>query len=185
MAKRLTLNDVKKELAEVARVGQMFIDGDACRRLWAPGSETFMAGDDMNYNNDVTVPVKQTLLRLERLSRVPCSTTLWRRRPDDPDSGEALLYGSFGTFEGAEKPGNRGYVPPRMTPQMREGFLRGRPAWKVRRKKGGNRVHIDRGLFYPVADASGQTTVQLFVPIKDSMGEISALLELFTVATGK
>jgi hypothetical protein len=185
MAKRTTLQDVKRELAEVARVGQMFIDGDACRRLWAPGHEKFMAGDDMNYDNPVTVEVKKTLLKLERLSRVPCSTTLWRRRPDDPDSGEALLFGSFGTFEGAEKPGNRGYVPPRMTPQMRVAFAHGRSAWKIRRQKNGHRVHIDRGLFYPVADVTGQTTVQLFVPVKDSMGEIAALLEVFTLATAK
>ena len=185
MAKRITLNDVKHELAEVARVGQMFVDGDACRKLWAPGHEKFMAGDDLNYDNDVTVPVKKTLLKLERLCRVPCSTTLWRRRPDDPESGEALLYGSFGTFEGTEKPPNRGYVPPRMTPEMRTGFLQGRPAWKVRRKAKGVRVLIDRGLFHPVADVRGATTVQHFVPIRDSMGEIAALLEVFTVTTGK
>jgi len=181
----MTLKDVKRELAEVARVGQMFIDGDACRGLWAAGHELFMAGDDMNYNNPVAVEVKKTLLKLERLCRVPCSTTLWRRRPDDPDSGEALLFGSFGSFEGSEKPPNRGYVPPRMTPQMRRAFVHGRAAWKIRRNKTGHRVHIDRGLFNPVADVAGHTTVQLFVPVKDSMGQIAALLEVFTLATGK
>jgi hypothetical protein len=185
MAKKMTLNDVKRELAEVARIGQAFVDGDACRKLWAAGHEKFMAGDDMNYDNDVTVAVKKTLFKLERLSRVPCSTTLWRRRPDDPDSGEALLFGSFGTFEGAEKPANRGYVRPRMTPQMRKGFVNGQPAWKVRRQVKGMKVNIDRGLFHPVADVPGRTTVQHFVPIKDSMGEVAALLEVFTVTKGK
>jgi hypothetical protein len=180
-----TLNDVKKELAGIARVGQMFIDGDACRNIWAPGHETFMIGDDMNYNNPVTVEVKKDLFRLERLCRVPCSTTLWRRRPDDLESGEALLFGSHGSFEGANKPGNRGYVPPRMTSEMRKGFLEGKSSWKVRRNAKRVKVYIDRGLFHPVADVKGSTTVQLFVPIKDSMGEISALLEVFTVTTAK
>ncbi len=184
MARQMTLNAVKRELAEIARVGQMFVDGDLCRRLWAPGHERFMTGDDLNYDNEVTVSVKKTLLRLERLCRVPCSTALWRRRPDDPGSGEALLFGSCGTFEGAAKPANRGYIPPRMTPEMRKGFLQGRPAWKVRRKAKGTRVSIDRGLFHPVADVPGATTVQHFVPIRDSMGEIAALLEVFTVAVG-
>ena len=102
--KRLTLKEVKAELAEVARIGQAFVDGDACRKLWAPKAQTFMTGDDMNYDNAATVPVKKTLFRLERLARVACSVALWRRRPDRPDSGEALLFGSCGTPEGANKP---------------------------------------------------------------------------------
>ena len=185
MAKRLTLNEVKKELAEVARVGQMFVDGDACRKLWAPDAQTFMTGDDMNYDNDVTVPVKKTLFRLERLSRVPCSTALWRRRPDVPGSGEALLFGSTGSPEGAAKPGNRGYVPPKMTKEMKKVFLEGKSAWKVRHNRPGAEVMIDRGLDQPTREINGNATVQLFVPIEDSMGEVAAALEVFTVATGR
>ena len=43
---------------------------------------------------------------------------------------------------------------------------------------------IDRGLDQPTKEINGNATVQLFVPIKDSMGEIAAALEVFTVATG-
>jgi len=182
--KRLTLEEVKAELAEVARVGQMFIDGDACRKLWAPDAQTFMTGDDMNYDSDVAVPVKKTLLRLERLCRVPCSTALWRRRPDVPDSGEALLFGSTGSPEGARKPGNRGYVPPKMTREMKKVFLEGKSAWKVRHNRPGAEIMIDRGLDQPTKEINGNATVQLFVPVKDSMGEVAAALEVFTVATG-
>jgi len=183
--KKLTLKEVKAELAEVARIGQAFVDGDACRKLWAPDAQTFMTGDDMNYDNAVTVPVKKTLLRLERLARVACSVALWRRRPDAPDSGEALLFGSCGTPEGANKPTNRGYVPPKMTPQMKKVFLEGRSAWKVRHNQPGIQILIDRGLDQPTREINGNATVQLFVPIKDSMGEVAAALEVFTVATGR
>lgn len=183
--KRLTLAEVKKELAEVARIGQAFIDGDECRKLWAPGAQTFMTGDDMNYDNAVTVPVKKALFRLERLSRVPCSVALWRRRPDFPGSGEAMLFGSCGTPEGATKPGNRGYVPPKMTREMKKGFLEGKSSWKVRRNPRSAETMVDRGLDQPTREIDGKWTVQYFAPIKDSMGEVAALLEVFTVANGE
>jgi hypothetical protein len=182
--RRLSLAEVKAELAEVARVGQMFVDGDDCHNLWTPEARTFLTGDDMNYNNDVAVPVKKTLFKLERLCRIPCSTALWRRRPDFPDAGEALLFGSTGSPEGSQKPGNRGYRPPKMTREMRRGFLEGKPAWKVRHNRPGAQILIDRGLDQPTREINGNATVQLFVPVKDSMGDIAALLEVFTVATG-
>jgi hypothetical protein len=184
MAKRMKMADLKDELAEVARVGQMFVDGDACRNAWAPGCECFTKGDDMNYNNPVVVPLKKTLFKLERLSRVPCSTTLWRRRPDDPESGEPLLFGSHGTPEGADKPSNWGYTPPRMTPQMRKAFVDGKPAWKTKKNPKQAGHLLSRGCTQRVTDRKGVSSVQLFVPVKDSLGEIAALLEVFTVAVG-
>ncbi|MFW6158098.1 MAG: hypothetical protein ACOC8E_01920 [Planctomycetota bacterium] len=182
--KKLTLEEVKAEIAEVARVGQMFIEGDACRRMWTEDAQTFLCGDDMNYDADVTVPVKKNLFRLERLCRIPCSTALWRRRPDMPDRGEALLFGSTGSPEGARKPANRGYEPPEMTRELRRAFLEGKPSWKTRHNRPGAEIMIDRGLDQPTKEINGSATVQYFVPIKDSMGEIAAALEVFTVATG-
>jgi hypothetical protein len=175
---------LKTELADVARVGQMFVDGDACRNTWDPKQEFFMNGDDMNYNNPVVVPLKKTLFKLERLSRVPCSTALWRQRSDFPDSCEVLLLGSHGTPEGVDKPSFRNYQPPKMTPQMRTAFVDGKPAWRTEKNPKHASHLLNRGCTQKVSDRKGTTSVQLFVPVKDSMGEIAALLEVFTVAVG-
>ncbi len=181
---KLTLDEIKSELAEVARVGQMFIEGDACRNVYTPESQTFMRGDDLNYDAEVTVPIKKHLFRLERLSRVPCSATLWRQRPDVPESGEALLFGMHGSPEGASKPANRGYEPPEMTRELKRVFLEEKTAWKTRRNNPRARQLIERGCSQPAKEVDGNMTIQYFVPIMDSMGEVAAALEVFTVATG-
>ena len=181
--KQWTISDIKRELMEVARVGQMFVDGDACRRALQPYAQTFMTGDDLDFDPEVCVPLKKTLLRLERLSRVPCSTALWRRRPDMPECVEALLFGSYSSPMSDGKPPNRGYQPPQMFPEIRGAFVDGKAAWKIMRRKAG--VLIERGLFRPVVDTRSDTVLELFVPVKDSMGEIAAVLEVFTVATRK
>ena len=182
-AKRLTLAEIKAELAEIARIGQVFVDGDLCRKAYQPYAETFMTGDDMDFNPAAAVPLKQTLLRLERVSRVPCSTALWRRRPDAPSSGEALLYGTTSSPQAGGKPGNRGYVPPKMTRELAAAFLEGKSVTKVNRKAVGSaRVMYDRGQAAPAKGIKGPCVVQRFAPITDSMGEIAAVLEVFAAA---
>ena len=180
--KKLTLAEIKHELAEVARIGQMFVDGDLCRQAWQPYAEKFMCGDDMDYNPATTVPLKKTLFRLERLGRIPCCTTLWRRRADFPDSGEALLFGSLSSPIGGNKPAARGYQPPKMTPEMKEVFLKGRSAWCMDPKSPAIRLQAGRGIKVLAKGLKKSTTVQLFVPVKDSMGEIAAALEVHTMA---
>ncbi|MCX7590780.1 MAG: hypothetical protein N2255_04045 [Kiritimatiellae bacterium] len=181
--KNLTIGEVKKALMEVARIGQMFVEGDACREALQPWAQTFMSGDDMDFNPEVCVPLKKTLLRLERLSRVPCSTAIWRRRPDMPECVEALIFGSCSSPMSDGKPANRGYRPPRMFPEIRRAFVEGKPGWKIMREKTG--VMIERGLFQPVVDTSRDTVIELFVPVRDSMGEIAAALEVFTATVGR
>jgi hypothetical protein len=180
---RRTLTDIKRELADVARVGQMFVDGDLCRQALKPYAQTFMTGDDMDFDPAACVPLKKTLIRLERLCRVPCSTTIWRRRPDMPDRVEAILFGAYSSPMSDGKPGNRGYKPPMIFREIAKAFEQGKSAWKISRKK--TKAMVDRGLFYRVRDVTDPVVVETFVPVKDSMGEIAAVLEVFTVAKGK
>lgn len=178
---RWTLDGIRQELMQVGRTGQLFVDGDLCRKAWHSHAETFLCGDDMDYNPETTVPLKKTLMRLERLSRFPCSTALWRRRPDVPDSGEALLFGAVGSPLGSEKPANRGYQPPKMTKELKAVFLKGRDAWRQDPGFRGIPILITRGICVPARGVKKPLVLQYFVPVKDSMGEIAAALEVFTV----
>ena len=184
--RKLTLAEIKAELAEVGRIGQVFVDGDLCRNAYQPYADTFMTGDDMDFNPETALPLKKTLLRLERVSRVPCSTTLWRRRPDDPSSGEALFFGTASSPLAGGKPGNRGYRPPKMTPELKAVFLEGKTVTKVDRKHVGAALTMyDRGQAARCKDVKAPCIVERFVPIRDSMGEIAAVLEVFAAAVGR
>ncbi len=178
----LTLAQVKDELRWVAHVGEVFMDGDLCRKAWNPHAQTFMKGDDMDYNPEAGVPLKKTLLRLERVGSFPCCTSLWRQRPDVPESGEALLYGSWRSPYSEGKPSNNGYTPPKMTPEMEKVFKQGKTSVSVNR--GLSCIHTleSRGLKVHVSGIKEPSTVQVFVPVKDSMGDIAAALEVFTLA---
>ena len=182
--RRLTVAEIKRELAEVARIGKVFVDGDLCRQALQPYAQTFLTGDDLDLNPEACVPLKKTLLRLERLSRVPCATALWRRRPDVPSSAEALLFGAAGSPLGSDKPANRGYQPPPMTPQLAAAFLKGKDAWRVVRGKAIGAGLAARGIGVPARSLPGNALVQLFAPIQDSMADVAAVLEVFTVAVG-
>jgi len=180
----LSLAAVRRELAEIGRVGQAFVDGDLVHEAYFPHSRTFMCGDDMDFNPAAFLPLKMTMLRLERLSRVKCSTTLWRRRPDMPDRGEALIYGSYSSPHGGDKPAARGYQPKPMFPELARAFLRGLPAWKVTRDWRAGSMS-ERGMGVRIAGVKQPTFVEHFVPVKDSMGEIAAVLEVFAATDGK
>jgi hypothetical protein len=182
--KQLSLAELKRELAEVARVGQMFLDGDLARRAYFPHAEKFMCGDDMDFDPEAFMPLKKTMMRLERLARVPCSTTLWRRRPDLPDRGEALIFGGFAAPHGGNKPANRGYQPKPMFPELARAFLKGKSAWKLTRTPGAD-IMAERGLGVRVKGLKGPAFIELFVPVKDSMGDVAAVLEVFAATAGR
>lgn len=181
--KTLTLAEIKRELAEVARIGQAFVDGDQARAAYHPHADAFRQGDDMDFNPETTVPLKKTLLRLERVSRIPCSTTLWRRRPDDPSAGEALLFGSQASPSATGKPG-RTYVPPKLTPELKKAFLNRQAAWKTNRKAAVTE-YAERGAGVRAKGLKVDCIVEHFVPVTDSMGEVAAVLEVFTAAVAK
>jgi hypothetical protein len=185
-SKKLSVQEVAAELAEVARVGELFVDGELVKAAWMPYADNFTCGDDMDYNEVATVPLKKTLMRLERLCRVPCSTVIWRRRPDDPGSGEAVLLGSYGNPQTGDKPANRGYKAPRMTRELAAIFLKGKG--KVIKVDRGPQAHLHRmnirGLCVPAKGLKGSAMVQVYAPVKDSMGDVVAVLEVFTAAIG-
>jgi hypothetical protein len=184
--RKMSVQEIAAELAEVARVGEAFIDGELVRAAWMPYAQNFMAGDDMDYNEVTTTPLKKSLMRLERLSRVPCSTVIWRRRPDDPGSGEAVLLGSYGSPQTGNKPGNRGYKPPRMTRELAAIFVKGKGrVIKVDRSPAMHLLRMEmRGLGVPARGVKGRACVQVYAPIRDSMGEVAGVLEVFTAALG-
>ena len=182
-ARRLTLAQIGEELAEVARVGQVFMDGDWVRGAYFPHAQAFMTGDDMDFDPAACVPLKKTLMRLERLSRVPCSSTVWRRRPDVPSSGEAVHHGFMGSPQAGAKPGNRGYEPPKMSKELAAAF-KGRMVLKVDRRGPGARILHARGRGVPARGVKGYATVQVYAPVKDSMGEVAGVLELWAAAVG-
>jgi hypothetical protein len=182
----MTVQQIAAELAEVARVGEVFVDGELVKSAWMPYADDFMRGDDMDYNEVATIPLKKTLMRLERVSRVPCSTLVWRRRPDDRGSGEALLCGSYSSPQAGDKPANRGYKPPRMTKELAAIFVKGKGrVMKVDRKPQAHahRMNI-RGMCVPAKGLKGKALVQVYVPVRDSMGDVVGVLEVFTAAIG-
>ncbi len=184
--RKLSLDEIATELAEVARVGEVFVDGELVKNVYMAYATNFMCGDDMDYNPVTTVPLKKTLMRLERLSRVPCSTTIWRRRPDDPRSGEVALSGFMTSPQGGSKPANRGYVRPRMSPELAAIFVKGKARVIKVDKKPSMTAHIMnvRGRSTPAKGVKGYAMVQVYVPVKDSMGEVVGVLEVFTSAVG-
>jgi hypothetical protein len=184
--KRLTVKEISAELAEVARAGSIFVDGELVKEAYMPYARAFTCGDDMDFNPVATVPLKKTLMRLELLSRVPCATTVWRRRPDDPKSGEALLSGFASSPQAGDKPANRGYKFPPMSRELAEVFLHGRQCVvKVDRKV--ERAVLTmrtRGRSVPAKGLKGSAMVQVYSPIKDSLGEVVGVLEVFAAAVG-
>ena len=172
---------LKRELAAVARAGALFVEGDLCRQAYAPGLECFAGGDDLNYHAAACVTLKKTLLRLERLARTPCCVALWRVRPDKPECVEPLLYGSRRAPLGDAKPAVRGYRPLPMFTAFRQAYHKRRPSWRLARDA--QATGADYGLAHPARAGKRRVIVEHFVPVLDSMGEVAAVLEVFTDTT--
>lgn len=184
--KSMTVDEIAAELAETARIGEVFVDGELVKEAWMPYAREFMCGDEMDFNEVATVPIKKTLMRLERLCRVPCSTVIWRRRADYPDSGEPLLIGAYGDPLSCDKPAGSGYRPPVMTPELAAVFLKGKS--RVIKVDTDHQAHMHvlhtRGISVPTRGLKGHAEVQVYAPIKDSMGDVVGVLEVFTAAIG-
>ena len=177
---------VKRELAEVARIGQAFVDGDLCRKIYRPIGETFTNSDDIDFEPATCVPLKQTLMKLERLARIPCVCALWRRRPDMPEVGEPTLFGSFASpmhiYRAPMSGSTRKFEPPSMFQELASAF-HGRATWKIT----GSATAVGvarRGLCTGVRGVAAPAFIEYFVPVRDSMGEIAAVLEVF-IATSE
>jgi hypothetical protein len=177
----LPLAVVKWELADVARIGQSFVDGDLCRNLYRPGREAFTNSDDIDLDPATCVPLKQTLTKLERLARIPCVCALWRRRPDMPRVGEPTLFGAYPSPMHIYRPPMSGstekFDPPFMFAELATAFA-GQPAWKITRSTAAT-LAARRGLCVNVRGMRQPAFIEYFVPIKDSMGAVTAILEVF------
>jgi hypothetical protein len=182
----LSLAAVKRELADVARIGQAFVDGDLCRKIYRPLGETFTNSDDIDLEPATCVPLKQTLMKLERLARIPCVCALWRRRPDMPEVGEPTLFGSFASPMHIYRPpmsgSTRKFEPPSMFEELQSAF-QGRATWKITGSAAAV-VAARRGLCVSVRGIGTPAFIEYFVPVRDSMGEIAAVLEVF-IATSE
>ena len=182
----LSLAEVKRELGEVARIGQAFVDGDLCRKIYRPIGETFTNSDDIDFEPATCVPLKQTLMKLERLARMPCSCGLWRRRPDMPEVGEPTLCGSCASpmhlYRPASSGSTRKFGPPSMFEELASAF-QGRATWKINRSAAAAGA-ARRGLCANVRGIAKPVFIEYFVPVRDSMGEIAAVLEVF-IATSE
>lgn len=88
----LAAQDFAKELDNVARVGSVMVDGDACRRILKERALNAMLhpdprdqwadGDNYDVDHESYIRTKKTLLRLARLVNFPCDVNLWMPLPD-------------------------------------------------------------------------------------------------------
>ncbi len=85
--------DLTIPLEEVARIGLLFLDGDAFEKVLPEKCLTYHGGDDLDYNEEEFNQLKITLMKIERI-RAGVAAVLWRRRPDAPENGEVLVAAS-------------------------------------------------------------------------------------------
>jgi len=120
------------------------------------------------------------------MSSLGCVCALWRRRPDMPDVGEPTLFGSYASPMHIYRPpmsgGTRKFEPPKMFEEMASAF-QGRAIWKITRSAtavGAAR----RGYCARIRGVGASAFIEYFVPVKDSVGAIAAVLEVF-IATSE
>ena len=182
-AATMTRTELLGRLAEVARVGSMFIEGEDCVNLFTPASRTWTKADDINYDARVALPLKKTLLRIERIERFPYYAILWRRRPDMPDRVEILLAGRMNSALDQGKG-----TCPLIFPQLRTVFEKGRAASltlsdsKFEEAAGFRYGHVWLARNDSLLRA-GKRIVSHFSPIRDSREQIVAALELTCVGS--
>jgi len=97
------------KIAEIARIGALFIDGDYVEAIFASGAE-WTSGDDINFAHAPYIDVKRTVLRIERIGPFRCFATVVRLRTDDRAKAEAVVCGMRNVL---------GIKPVTMTPAMR------------------------------------------------------------------
>jgi len=145
---------VEARLLELARVALALLDVDAVRDCILPAARVEISPDDFGYDIDLCNTVRRSLLRLERLSDLAPEVAIWRLRPDKPGLADLVLAGTEYThqFSGWEK------FPIPIPPAMQTAF-EGRPA--------------------SVSSADGRS-LSVFAPLRDSLDDVVAVLELYT-----
>ena len=140
---------LKKDLAEIARIGALFMDGDAAEAVHATQtSATWTDSDDINFAHDPYLNVKRTLLLIDRMQPFPYSCLFALRRADDPSLLEAVVCNM-------ENPHGRApFVP---SPAQRRCITQGKATTE--------------------ADRAGR--VSAYAPVRNSDDEIVGLLHVF------
>ncbi|MFO7899969.1 MAG: hypothetical protein R6V58_13025 [Planctomycetota bacterium] len=137
-------------LAEVARIGALFMDGDAAEAVHADEtSATWTGADDVNFAHEPYINVKRTVLLVERMQDVPCRALFALRRTDAPSKLEAVVCGM-------ENPHGRAPFP--MNKPQRECI-----------KKGVVTTELD----------SAAGAVSAYAPVRNSDNEVVGLLHVF------
>jgi len=160
-------------------VGQLFIEGDACEEALRPAARAWTSGDDIDYDFEVAVPIKQALLKLEQVEDFSYEAVLWRRRPDDPNQAEVLLAGRMGS------PYGRG--PIRMPGALKQALVQGKvavasvsaPAYE--HSLGQRYGHVWVVDHDSLLRSGHSSVISVFAPIRNSDDELVAALELSCV----
>ncbi len=141
---------LEARLRELARVSLAVIDADAVRECVLPESRVQISQDDFTYDIPQATAVKRALLRVERLSDLEPQVAIWRRRPDLEGKADLVLAGSDYTsqFSGWDML----TIP---VPEAMARAFAGEPA-----------------------AAHGEHYLSLFAPLRDSLDDVVAVLEL-------
>jgi hypothetical protein len=148
---------VAARLLELGRVALAVMDIEAVRDCLLPHARAAVGPDEFAYDIDLCNTVKGRLLRVERLTDLPVLTAVWRVRPDQPAMADVLLAGS-------------GYPPQliswdKYTVPMPEAMRQA--------------LDGDPGTLF----SGGGDICSVFVPLRDSLDDVVAVLELCSVPT--
>ncbi len=151
-AKEARISAIEARLRELARVSLAVLDIDAVRDCILPESRIEISPDDFAYDIDLANAVKRGLLRIERLSDLDPESAIWRLRPDKPGVADLVLAGRSYTsqFSGWGK-------FPIPIPEAMQCAFDGEPA---------------------AARSSDGRFLSLFAPLRDSLDDVVAVLEL-------
>ena len=142
----------KKRLAEVARLAQIFIEGDVLNSVFSDHGQLWQSPDDIDFEYAPFIVLKKLVLRLEQTAAdgVGVCVALWRRRPDKPEYAEPVVVGMRGSFFAGK---NMVEMPIKM------------------------RAAVEKERTGVEALADGK--LSLFAPLYDSLGHVAGAVEVY------
>jgi hypothetical protein len=160
MAKKIRVSaktraEVEARLRRLARAGEVFIDGEACKAILP--NPALSGGDDYCVEEKNFIPVKQTLFRLKRLEPGDSSAQTWRRfRFKDKDGSEKDAAVVVVPIDAHPKE-VKGVHP--VSPAMEEAFA--------------GRLGVEEQEF------RGMPILSVYAPIRDSFEDVVGVVEVF------
>lgn len=135
------------DLAEIARIGALFMDGDALDDIFASGRD-WTSADDINFRHGPFIEVKRTVLKIERIGDFRYFALVAIIRQDDPKKVEAVVCGVRNDL---------GRAPVPMTAAMRQCVKKGEVTTEPHGKTDDVRA------FAPIKTSDGDTVGLLVV----------------------